>query len=105
MTTPHGSTQSIGDNVPDDDVAPSIDQEASHYYGGSDGAFQAIEDLAQLMEAHTHASLANGKSLYGEFGTHKPPSFDCSTDPWEASPGLIRLPGFSLFYIVHLRSK
>lgn len=84
MTTLHGSTQSIGDNVPDDDVAFGTDQEASHDYGGSDGAFQAIEDLAQLMQAHIHASLANGKSLYGEFGTHKPPSFDCSTGPWMA---------------------
>ncbi|KAB2608698.1 hypothetical protein D8674_011866 [Pyrus ussuriensis x Pyrus communis] len=88
------SLRSIGDNVPDDDVAPSIDQEASHDYGGSDGAFQAIEDLAQLMEAHTHASLANGKSLYGEFGTHKPASFDYSTDPWEVTcfNRLYRLP-------------
>lgn len=83
MTTPHSFTQSVGD-VPDDDVAPVTDQEAKHNYGTPDGAFQAIEDLAQLMQAHIHATSSNGKSLYREVRTHKPFSFDGTINLWAA---------------------
>ncbi|RXI06755.1 hypothetical protein DVH24_021737 [Malus domestica] len=65
-------------------MALSTDPEAGHNYGLPDSAFREIENLVQLMQAHIHAISTNGKSLYGEFRTHKPPLFDGSTKPWVA---------------------
>lgn len=73
----------IWEDVPNDD-AFSTDQKAGHDYNGPDGAFQTIEDLTQLMQGHVHATSTREKSLYGEFCTHKLPSFDGSTNPWAA---------------------
>ena len=83
MTTPHGTTQQFGDDAPDEGT-PASGQEASHDYDGPDGAFRAIEDLTQLMQAHVRTASSKEKSLYGEFRTHKPPSFDGNADPWAA---------------------
>ncbi|CAN6725784.1 unnamed protein product [Malus baccata var. baccata] len=63
MTTPHGTTQQY-------EGTPISVQEASHDYDGPDGAFQAIEDLTQLMQA--------------QFRTHKPSSFYDSANQWAA---------------------
>ncbi|XP_050136103.1 7-deoxyloganetin glucosyltransferase-like [Malus sylvestris] len=83
MTTPHDTTQQFGDDVPDEGTSTS-GQEASHDYDGPDGAFRAIEDLTQLMQAHVQAASSKEKPLYGEFCTHKLSSFDGSVDPWAA---------------------
>ncbi|KAM2131685.1 hypothetical protein ACFX1Q_013160 [Malus domestica] len=83
MTTPHDTTQQFGDHVSDEGPSGS-GQEASYDYDGPDGAFRAIEDLTQLTQAHVRATPGREKSLYEEFCTHKPHSFDGSTDPWAA---------------------
>ncbi|CAN6686637.1 unnamed protein product [Malus baccata var. baccata] len=62
MTTPHGTTQQFRDDVLDEGT-PGSGQEA-------------IEDLTQLIQAHVCATPGREKSLYGEFRTHKPSSFD-----------------------------
>ncbi|KAM1056877.1 hypothetical protein EV1_029963 [Malus domestica] len=80
MMTLHGTTQQFGDDVPDEGT-PTSGQEASYDYDGLDGAFRAIEDLTILMQAHVRAASSKEKSLYEEFRTHKPPSFDGSVDP------------------------
>lgn len=103
MTTPHGFTESIEDDVPDDNVAPGIDQEASHNYGGPDGAFRAIEDLAQLMQAHICATSASGTSLNREFHTQKPPSFDGYTDLWAAKFWINQIA--RIFTVLHCSSN
>lgn len=81
--TPHGVVRSLGEDVPHDGTF-AIDQEASHDYDGPDGAFQAIEDLTQLTQAHVRATSSKEKSPYGEFRNHKSSSFDGSTELWVA---------------------
>ena len=81
MTTPHGTTQQFGDDVTVEGT-PTSGQKACHDYDGPDEAFRAIEDLTQFMQVHVRAASSKEKSLYGEFRTHKPHSFDGSADPW-----------------------
>lgn len=40
------------------------------------------------MQAHVRETSARGKSLYGKFHIHKPPSFDGTTDPRAAESSI-----------------